>query len=64
MPREIRNPHGVKLVIDVIRYEPASVKKALQFACGNSLVCESPDDAKKVAFEMGERHKVGIESRL
>ncbi|XP_078596279.1 structural maintenance of chromosomes protein 1A-like [Branchiostoma floridae x Branchiostoma japonicum] len=55
--REIRNPHGVKLVIDVIRYEPASVKKALQFACGNSLVCESPDDAKKVAFEMGERHK-------
>ncbi|XP_077988808.1 structural maintenance of chromosomes protein 1A-like [Glandiceps talaboti] len=55
--REIREPRGVKLVIDVIRFDPPPVKKALQYACGNSLVCETVDDARKVAFGGAERHK-------
>ena len=48
----------MKLVVDVIRYDPPCIKKALLFACGNALVCESVDDARKVAFGLGERHKV------
>ena len=48
----------MKLVVDVIRYEPACIKKALLFACGNALVCETVDDARKVAFGLRERHKV------
>ncbi|KAK2152444.1 hypothetical protein LSH36_328g01029 [Paralvinella palmiformis] len=55
--REIREPRNVKLVIDVIRYDPACIKKALLFACGNALVCESVEDARKVAFGLTERHK-------
>ncbi len=48
----------MKLVVDVIRYDPPCIKKALLFACGNALVAETMDDAKKVAFGIGERHKV------
>uniref|UniRef100_A0A8D0CWR2 Structural maintenance of chromosomes protein n=1 Tax=Sander lucioperca TaxID=283035 RepID=A0A8D0CWR2_SANLU len=36
---KLRELRGAKLVIDVIRYEPPHIKKALQYACGNALVC-------------------------
>ncbi|XP_071504723.1 structural maintenance of chromosomes protein 1A-like [Diadema antillarum] len=55
--RDIRDPRGVKLVIDVIRYEPPNVKKALMYACGNALVCETVEDARTIAFGRHERHK-------
>ncbi|XP_063405474.1 structural maintenance of chromosomes protein 1A-like [Mytilus trossulus] len=55
--REIREPKNVKLVVDVIRYNPPSIKKALLFACGNALVCETVEDARHVAFGTHERHK-------
>ena len=54
---EIQDPRNVKLVVDVIRYDPPCMKKALIFACGNALVCETVDDARKVAFGLQERHK-------
>ncbi|WAR26953.1 SMC1A-like protein [Mya arenaria] len=54
---DIRDPKNVKLVVDVIRYDPPSIKKALIFACGNALVCETVEDARKVAFGLQERHK-------
>ncbi|TRZ05496.1 hypothetical protein HGM15179_021611, partial [Zosterops borbonicus] len=38
---KLRELRGAKLVIDVIRYEPPHIKKALQFACGNALVCDN-----------------------
>ena len=50
----------MKLVIDVIKYELPAIKRALQFTCGNSLVCETADDARKVAFgQVQARRKVG-----
>ncbi|KAK7102755.1 structural maintenance of chromosomes protein 1A-like [Littorina saxatilis] len=55
--RDIREPKNVKLVIDVIRYDPPVIKKALLFACGNALVCETVEDARRVAFGGQERHK-------
>ncbi|PVD24300.1 hypothetical protein C0Q70_14771 [Pomacea canaliculata] len=55
--RDIREPKNVKLVIDVIRYDPPVIKKALLFACGNALVCETVEDARRVAFGGPERHK-------
>lgn len=55
--RDIRDPSNVKLVIDVIRYEPPAIKKALQYACGNALVCDSVEDARRVAYGLNERHK-------
>ncbi|XP_020611608.1 structural maintenance of chromosomes protein 1A-like isoform X1 [Orbicella faveolata] len=46
-----------KLVIDVIKYEPAVIKKALQFACANALVCDGMEEARRLAFGGAERKK-------
>ena len=48
----------MKLVVDVIRYDPPNIKKALLFACGSALVCETVEDARKAAFGLKDRHKV------
>ncbi|UMM12390.1 hypothetical protein L5515_001191 [Caenorhabditis briggsae] len=58
--REIRRPVGVKLVFDVINVQNQNARKALQFVCGNSLVCENQDDAKALAYggtELKDRYK-------
>ncbi len=55
---EISDPPNVHLVIDVINCDPTIAKKALQFACGNALVCDTVDNARYVAYNMGERKKV------
>ena len=58
--RQITDPRGVKLVFDVIQLNNPLAKKALQFACGNSLVCETAEDARLLAFggaAGGDRHK-------
>ena len=56
--RNIRNPNGVKLLYDVLRYEPSDIKQAVLFVTNNALVCETPDDAMKVAYELepGQRY--------
>ena len=50
--RNINNPKGVKLLYDVLQYEPLAIKRAVLFVTNNALVCETPDDAMKVAYEM------------
>lgn len=57
---KLRELKGAKLVIDVIRYEPPHIKKALQYACGNALVCDNVEDARRIAFGGHQRHKVGV----
>lgn len=55
---KLRNLGGTaKLIIDVIRYDPPQIKKALQYACGNSLVCDTMEEARKLCFSGNERHK-------
>lgn len=62
---KLRELRGAKLVIDVIRYEPPQIKKALQYACGNALVCDNVEDARRIAFGGPYRHKVlGVVSGL
>ncbi|VDM17546.1 unnamed protein product [Hydatigera taeniaeformis] len=56
--REISDPPNVHLVIDVINCDPVIAKKALQFACGNALVCDTVEHARYVAYNMGDRKKV------
>ena len=48
--RNINNPKGVKLLYDVLQFEPAEIKRAVLFITKNSLVCETPEDAMKVAY--------------
>lgn len=55
---ELRELQKAKLVIDVISYKPAHIKKAFQYACGNALICENAEDACKVDFRGPYRHKV------
>jgi structural maintenance of chromosome 1 len=47
---ELQEPKNVKLVIDVIKYDK-QYYKALLYACGNALVCDNDDDARKLAYE-------------
>ncbi|CAF1616968.1 unnamed protein product [Rotaria magnacalcarata] len=53
--RELQEPKNVKLVLDVIKYDK-QYYKALLYACGNALVCDSDDDARRLAYESGH-HK-------
>lgn len=46
--RDIKDPKGVKLLYDVLNFEPQAIAKAVMFATNNALVCESPEDANKV----------------
>ncbi|XP_065059066.1 structural maintenance of chromosomes protein 1A-like [Rhopilema esculentum] len=46
-----------KLVIDVIHFKPPTIKKALQYACGNAIVCDNMEEARKFAFSGSERRK-------
>jgi len=48
----------VKLVLDVIKYDKQYFK-ALLYACGNALVCDNDDDARRLAYETHDKkHKV------
>ncbi|GMT22001.1 hypothetical protein PFISCL1PPCAC_13298, partial [Pristionchus fissidentatus] len=56
--RSLKKPHGVKLLYDVIQCPNNTVKKAVQYACGNALVVEDAEGARYLAYgEAGERHK-------
>ncbi len=47
---KFRNAHkGARLAIDVIQYEP-TVERAMQYACGTSLVCDTEEIAKHLRF--------------
>ena len=57
----LRELRGAKMVVDVVRCNSGAVpglKKALQFVCGNAVVCETLRDARSVAFDGPQRIKV------
>jgi len=59
--RNIKEPRNVKLLFDVLHYDPLDIKRAVLFATNNALVCETPEDAMKVAYEMDKnRYDVSI----
>nr|CAD7260943.1 unnamed protein product [Timema shepardi] len=55
--RNIKDPKNVKLLFDVLHYSPMDIKRAVLFATNNALVCETPEDAMKVAYEMDKNLK-------
>ncbi|XP_058060445.1 structural maintenance of chromosomes protein 1A [Anopheles bellator] len=50
--RNIEEPRNVKLIYDVLKFNPPEIEPAVLFATNNALVCETPDDAMKVAYEI------------
>lgn len=55
--RSITYPKNVKLLYDVLQYEPHDIKRAVLYATNNALVCETAEDASKVAYELGDNKR-------
>ena len=47
----------MKLLYDVPQYVPADIKQSVLFVTNKSLVCETPEDAMKVAYDMEDGQK-------
>ena len=64
--RNITSVRGVKLLYDVLNFNPPDIKRAVLFVTNNSLVCETPEDAMKVAYEMedGQRWVLFFEKKI
>lgn len=45
-----------RLAIDVIQFPPA-VERAVHYACGNTMVCDTLDVARNICYERGQRVK-------
>lgn len=58
----LREVPRAKMMMDVVQVSgnnsALQLKKAVQFVCGNTLVCETMKEARSVAFDGPERHKV------
>lgn len=39
-------------MFDVLRYEPPAIHRAVLFVTNNALVCETPEDASRVAYDL------------
>uniref|UniRef100_A0A3B3R4P6 Structural maintenance of chromosomes 1B n=1 Tax=Paramormyrops kingsleyae TaxID=1676925 RepID=A0A3B3R4P6_9TELE len=52
----LREVRGATMVVDVVQYA-ASLGRAVQFVCGNTLVCDTVKEAQHVAFGGPERLK-------
>ncbi|XP_073506164.1 structural maintenance of chromosomes protein 1B isoform X2 [Phyllobates terribilis] len=55
--QKLREIKGAKMMIDVVQCSSASLKKVIQFVCGNGLVCETVKEAKHIAFDGPQRLK-------
>ncbi|KAJ5071051.1 intein-containing structural maintenance of chromosomes smc family member precursor [Anaeramoeba ignava] len=53
----LRTLPNAKLIYDVISFDP-SIRLAMQYACGNTLVCDTLKEAREIAFDQKSRHKV------
>ncbi|CAN2389511.1 Structural maintenance of chromosomes [Pristimantis euphronides] len=54
---KLREIKGAKMMIDVVHCSSVSLKKVIQFVCGNGLVCETVTEAKRIAFDGPQRLK-------
>jgi len=56
----IQEPKNVKLLYDVLHFSPKDIDRAVLFATNNALVCETPEDANKVAYEMDKKTRYDV----
>ncbi|KAI6660210.1 Structural maintenance of chromosomes protein 1A [Oopsacas minuta] len=63
-PKEMLRKLGgtSKLLIDAIKWDPPEIKRALQFACGSAIVCDTMEEARKIAFMSGDRERKKVVS--
>ncbi|CAN9498997.1 unnamed protein product [Ophioblennius macclurei] len=55
----LRELRSAKMAVDVVQVNTGGeqMRKVVQFVCGNALVCENIQEARRVAFDGPERHK-------
>ncbi|XP_069048117.1 structural maintenance of chromosomes protein 1B isoform X2 [Lepisosteus oculatus] len=53
----LREVKGAKMAVDVVQSASPPLKRAVQFVCGNGLVCETLKEARQIAFGGPERLK-------
>lgn len=58
--RTISQPKNVKLLYDVLQYDPPAIKRAVLYATNNALVCETADDASRVAYDLGDNKRYDV----
>lgn len=58
--RNIKEPKNVKLLYDVLNYSPQEIKRVVLFATNNALVCDTPEDAMKVAYEIDGQNRYDV----
>jgi len=49
---------GARLAVDVVQFEPA-VERAIHYACGTALVCDTMEIARYVCYDKGQEVKGG-----
>lgn len=58
VPERLRSLHpGAHLAIDLVAVDDPRVRVALEYACGDTIVCDSLELARQLAFGAGERIK-------
>jgi len=60
--RNIREPANVHLLYDILDFKPKEIEQAVKFCTNNALVCESQEDANRVAYDLepGQRFDVSM----
>lgn len=53
----IKEPRNVKLLYDLLNISSTEINKAVLFVTKNTLVCETIEDAKIIAYETDAKHK-------
>ncbi|XP_043802008.1 structural maintenance of chromosomes protein 1A-like [Apis laboriosa] len=56
--RGITEPKNVKLLYDVLKFELAEINNAILFVTKNTIVCETPEDARMLAYEINPYHRI------
>ncbi|XP_014597846.1 PREDICTED: structural maintenance of chromosomes protein 1A-like [Polistes canadensis] len=55
--RNMRNLQNVQLLYDVIEYFPKDISNAILFVTKNTLLCETSEDARRVAYEIHSNYR-------
>lgn len=50
--RAIKDPKNTRLLYDILNFHPPDIKQAVLFATNNALVCDTPEDAMRAAYEI------------
>ncbi|CAK9796362.1 Structural maintenance of chromosomes protein 1A [Anthophora quadrimaculata] len=55
--RRITNLQDVRLLYDIVQFAPAEIHNAVAFVCKNTIVCETSEDARVLAYEIDPYRK-------